>query len=128
MTFVRVAEGAVALAERRRRRTGEDMHPRDDPAHGSGQRGGSLPLAQEGARGHQVDQQRLLVDRSDVCLLHGLGELARGLCPEPGGDGLRRYSTAKGSGSVSASFELLRFAGLWCITHAPSFFQGVGIP
>jgi len=35
---------------------------------------------------------------------------------------------AQGAALVSASFELLRFAGLWCITHAPSFFQGVGIP
>jgi len=29
---------------------------------------------------------------------------------------------------VSASFELLRFAGLRCSTRAPSFFQGVGVP
>ncbi len=43
------------LAERRGRRGGKGMHPRDDPAHGSGQCRRGLPLAQEGARGHQVD-------------------------------------------------------------------------
>jgi len=52
-------------------------------------------------------------------------------CPIPSSLDLTDLTLGMGIPSnvvVSASFELLRFAGLRCIIRARSFFQGVGVP